>query len=120
MLNKTRFVLAVHSLSASVAFYRDVLGMKIDFEPPGWCFLSRDNFAVMLGECPDALAARDLGDHSYFAYVTVSDAGALCQEFSSRAVEFIKPLNDEPWGMREFGIRTVDGHRIMFGQEITT
>jgi hypothetical protein len=24
-------------------------------------------------------------------------------------------LRDEPWGMREFGIRTVDGHRIMCG-----
>lgn len=24
----------------------------------------------------------------------------------------------EPWGMREFGVRTIDGHRIMFGQEV--
>jgi len=30
-------------------------------------------------------------------------------------VTVIKELRDEPWGMREFGIRTVDGHRIMFG-----
>jgi hypothetical protein len=29
--------------------------------------------------------------------------------------ELIKELRDEPWGMREFGVRTVDGHRIMFG-----
>lgn len=118
MLTKTRSVLAVHSLSASVPFYRDVLGMNIDFAAPGWCFLSRDNFAVMLGECPDSIPARELGDHSYFAYVTVVDAAALFQEFSSRAVEFIKPLTEEPWGMREFGVRTLDGHRIMFGQEL--
>ncbi len=24
----------------------------------------------------------------------------------------------EPWGMREFGLRTVDGHRIMIGHEL--
>jgi hypothetical protein len=24
----------------------------------------------------------------------------------------------EHWGMREFLIRTVDGHRIMFGQDL--
>jgi hypothetical protein len=24
----------------------------------------------------------------------------------------------EPWGMREFGIETPDGHRIMFGQKL--
>lgn len=28
-----------------------------------------------------------------------------------------QPPADEPWGMREFGIRTPDGHRIRFGQE---
>jgi hypothetical protein len=27
----------------------------------------------------------------------------------------VKPLRIEPWGMREFGIRTIDGHRMMFG-----
>ncbi len=118
MLTKTRSVLAVHSLKVSIPFYRDVLGMNIDFEVPGWCFLSRDNFAVMLGECSDSIAPRELGDHSYFAYVTVSDATRLFQEFSVRAAEFIKPLTTEPWGMQEFGVRTVDGHRIMFGQEL--
>lgn len=24
----------------------------------------------------------------------------------------------KPWGMREFGVRTPEGHRIMFGQEL--
>jgi hypothetical protein len=30
----------------------------------------------------------------------------------------VKPLASEPWGMREFGLRTVDGHRIMIGQDL--
>jgi len=118
MLTKTRFVLAVQCLRSSVAYYCDALGMSIDFEPPGWCFLSRDNFAVALGECPDSLPPKEIGDHSYFAYVTVSDAVSLFQEFKSKSVDFIKPLTDQPWGMREFGLRTVDGHRVMFGQEL--
>ena len=118
MLTKARSVLAVHSLKDSVRFYRDSLGMEIDFETPGWCFLSRGNFAVMLGECPDSIAPGNLGDHSYFAYVTVQDAAALFQEFNSRGIVFVKKLTAEPWGMREFGVRTFDGHRIMFGQEV--
>jgi uncharacterized glyoxalase superfamily protein PhnB len=117
MLTKTRCVLAVRSLEVSVSYYREVLGMNIDLEVPGWCFLSRGSFAVMLGECPNAVPAWELGDHSYFAYVTVLDAARLFQEVSARGGEFIKPLTNEPWGMREFGLRTVDGHRIMFGQE---
>jgi hypothetical protein len=33
-------------------------------------------------------------------------------------VPCIQPLSNKPWGMREFGIRTVDGHRIMFGSPV--
>lgn len=92
--------------------------MEVEFEVPGWSFLSRDSFAVMLGECPDAVPARETGDHSYFAYVTVESIDDLYAELSERRLDFIKPLADEPWGMREFGLRTLDGHRIMFGQEL--
>jgi hypothetical protein len=27
-------------------------------------------------------------------------------------------LRDEPWGVREFGVKTADGHRIMFAQPL--
>lgn len=115
-LVSTRCVLGVRDLQASTQYYRDKLRMNLDFETPGWAFLSRDGFAIQLGECPDALPAGELGDHSYFAYVTVEDAQGLCAEFSAAGVEFMKHLTDELWGMREFGVRTIDGHRIMFGQ----
>jgi hypothetical protein len=29
-------------------------------------------------------------------------------------VEIAKTIRDEPWHMREFGLVTIDGHRIMF------
>ena len=32
----------------------------------------------------------------------------------------IEPVADKPWGMREFLIETPDGHRIMFGQDISS
>ena len=59
-----------------------------------------------------------LGDHSYFAYIVVDNADEYHAEISNNGTELIKALKSEPWGMREFGVRTNDGHRIMFGQEI--
>jgi catechol 2,3-dioxygenase-like lactoylglutathione lyase family enzyme len=115
---KVRSVLAVPNLDASVDFYTRQLGMAIDFTAPGWAFLSRGNFRLMLGECADALPAHALGDHSYFVYVTVEGIDALYAEFGSRNIDFTQPLASKPWGMREFGVRTPDGHRIMFGQEL--
>ena len=117
-VTQVRFVLAVLDLERSTNYYTSVLGLAVDFEAPGWSFLSRDAFRVMLGECRDAIPPGDLGDHSWYGYVTVSDATALFSEFQASGAEFTQPLADKPWGMREFGVRTIDGHRLMFGQEL--
>ena len=72
----------------------------------------------MLGRCPDVPEARELGDHSYVAYLHVDDV----DEFYSRAIaagaEVLKAPKDEPWGMRELALRSPDGHRFMLGQTI--
>ena len=72
----------------------------------------------MAGQCPDALPAESLGDHSYFAYLVVEDIEPDYRRVVDYGAELIKPLQDESWGMREFGLRTVDGHRIMIGQDL--
>jgi predicted enzyme related to lactoylglutathione lyase len=116
MLRNPRYVIAVHDLERSARYYRDVLGFEIrDVGDPGWRFFVKDQCFIMAGECRDALAPHDLGDHSYFAYVEVDDADAWFTSLVSKGVTVIKPLRTEPWRMREFGIRTIDGHRIMFG-----
>lgn len=117
-ITKVRFVLAVPDLPKSTHYYTSVLGLSVDFEAPGWSFLSRGSFSVMLGECPDAIPPGELGDHSYYGYITVTDVEALCVEYQQSGVQFIQSLASKPWGMREFGIRTIDGHRLMFGQEL--
>ena len=117
-ITKVRFVLAVLDLKRSTDYYTSVLGLAIDFEPPGWSFLSRGSFRVMLGECTDAIPPGELGDHSYYGYITVNDIDALYSEYQQSGVQLTQRLADKPWGMREFGIRTIDGHRLMFGQEL--
>jgi catechol 2,3-dioxygenase-like lactoylglutathione lyase family enzyme len=115
---KVRCVLAVPDLARSTDYYTSVLGLGIEFTAPGWTFLARGSFRVMLGECTDAIPPGELGDHSWYGYVTVSDAAALYAEYRAAGAEFTQPLADKPWGMLEFGVSTIDGHRIMFGQEL--
>jgi catechol 2,3-dioxygenase-like lactoylglutathione lyase family enzyme len=114
-----RSVLAVRDLRTSTEFYVDVLGFRRDFGDDSgvWSFLSRDNFKVMLGECPDERPAAELGCHSYVAYVTVEGIDAFHDEISARGADVSDPAT-EPWGMREFGVRTPDGHRIRFGEAV--
>lgn len=119
MIRHPRYVIAVHDLERSARFYRDVLGFEvIEIGDPGWRFFVRDQCFIMAGECPDALPPQDLGDHSYFAYLEVDEIDALYEEVAAKGASVIKELRNEPWGMREFGIRTVDGHRIMLGSPV--
>ena len=117
-IEKVRFVLAVLDLKRSTAYYTSILGLTIDFGAPGWSFLSRGSFRVMLGECTDAIPPGELGDHSYYGYITVTDIDALHAEYRQAGAQFTQRLASKPWGMREFGLRTIDGHRLMFGQEL--
>ena len=105
-------------LVASTDYYTSVLGMAVDFTAPGWTFLSRGSFRLMLGECADTAPAHETADHSYFAYVTVEGIDQFYDEVLGNGASLMQGLADKPWGMREFGVRTPDGHRIMFGQEL--
>lgn len=118
---KSHFVLAVPNLKTSAEYYRTVLGFTVrEMGDPGWLFFERDNCVIMAGECPDAIPPKDLGDHSYFGYIVVTGIDEFYESVRVAGGDFIKTLRDEPWGMREFGVRACDGHRIMFGEPLTS
>jgi len=114
-ITKSSFVIAVPDLKKSAAFYRDVLGFTVHaISDPGWLFYRSGDCTIMAGECPDATPPSQLGDHSYFAYLQVEDIDPLHESVRAAGGQICKSLRDEPWQMREFGLVTADGHRIMF------
>jgi catechol 2,3-dioxygenase-like lactoylglutathione lyase family enzyme len=115
----SRAVLAVQDLATSTRFYTDVLGFRRDpVDAKGWSFLSRDAFKLMLGECADEIAAGETGNHSWFVRLTVEGLDEYHREIASRGAEVIAEPADKRWGLREFVIRTPDGHRIMFSEPV--
>ncbi len=114
----TRHVLAVKDTGASARHYIDVLGFSRDFALDGWEFLSLDEFRIMLGQCPDEVAASATNNHSYFAHVLVNDVDVLHDDMRSRGATFFQEVRNQPWGLREFGVVTPDGHRMVFGQTV--
>jgi uncharacterized glyoxalase superfamily protein PhnB len=108
-------VIAVPDLKVSSAFYRDCLGFTIHAVPDhGWLIYSSGDCTIMAGQSPDAIPPSKLGDHSYFAYLEIADIDAYYQSVLSAGAKICKTIRSEPWGMREFGVVTADGHRIMF------
>ena len=114
---QNHYVLAVHDAAKTSRFFEE-LGFEVVLEPPGWVFVQKDDCRVMLGECRDAAPPSELGDHSYFGYLRVDDAHSYYRELTAKGVDISSPLSDKPWGMREFGVRSPEGHRITIGQWI--
>ncbi len=119
-IKSNHYVLAVPDIAASSEFYQRALGFKEVFNDGNWSLVKRDNCMIMLGECVDAVPMHDLGDHQYFGYLVVDDADAFFDHCKAEHIEITSPIGDKPWGMREFGIRTPDGHRIMIGHDLPT
>ena len=110
-------VLAVHDLDLSATWFSEVLGcQRSDPDPGNWAFCRAGTVTFMLGLCPDVPPASSLGDHSYIAYLTVDSVDAFYERAVARGAEVLKPPTDEPWGRREMGLRSPDGHRFMLAE----
>ena len=111
------FVLAVPDLDKSTRYFRDVLGFEIKWqEASDWRLAERDGVRLMLGHCPTDMRPSEIGSHNWFGYLAVDDVDALHAEITARGANCSAP-RDTHYGMREIVVTTVDGHRIVFGQD---
>jgi len=111
------FVLAVPDFNRSAAYFRDVLGFRILWEEAtDWRLAERDGVRIMLGHCPSDTPASAIGSHSWFGYFSVRDVDALHAKLTGRGAQCSAPT-DTAYGMREIVVTTIDGHRIVFGQD---
>ena len=118
-LKPNAYVLAVHDLAGSTAYFVDVLGFAKEWnDGDNWQAVARDEVRLMLGRCPESLPATALGDHSYFGFFATNDVDALHAEFSARGARIISGPTDKPWGWREMAVGSPEGHRMMFAQSI--
>ena len=78
--------LVVHDLGKAVAFYRDVLGIKLLFQVPSAAFLDCGGLRLMLA-LPDA-GHPELDHPPSILYFRVDDIAAMCRSLESRGVRF--------------------------------
>ena len=112
-------VVFVRDVPAAAAFYRDVLGFSIDFlhgEPPFYGSVSRDGASLHLKFVHEPVIAPGQDDRESFimVFVEVDDVGALFAEYAAAGVSFAQPLQQEPWGGRDFIARDPDGNLLCF------
>jgi catechol 2,3-dioxygenase-like lactoylglutathione lyase family enzyme len=115
----------VRDVPAALGFYRDRLGFEVTFQGPEpddlfFGIVERGAAMIMLkdvGVDPTPNHTRDVGRGwaRWDAYLHVADPDALAAEFSSRGVEFFRPLGDDDDGLRGFELQDSDGYVLFFG-----
>ena len=104
-------VLHVADVAATASFYRDVLGFAWDFGDETYAVVWRDNSAIHFVRD----AASPTGVH---LFQWVKDVDAYYREIVARGAEVANAPIDQPYGIREFGVRDINGVGIVFGQDI--
>lgn len=118
----------VSDLSASIGWYRDVLGFDVtdwfpDEDGATWCQMRHGEASIMLAVVPDR---SKLADHQLHLgwlperiegpggplalYLHVGDADARHTAAATAGAEMVEEIWDAWWGGRQFTVADPDGH----------
>lgn len=104
--------LPVRDLAAAIAHCTDVLGFRLDFtwgEPATFAGVSLDRASVFLNQ-----QAGDPPPATVFFFV--DDVDALHALHAARGAALECAPEDRVYHVRDYSLRTPDGHRLVFGQ----
>src|SRR4029077_15325687 len=104
-------VLHVTNVEATAAFYRDALGFRWDFGDETYAVVWRDNSAIHF-------VRDDAPPKGVHLFQWVKDVDAYYREMVDGGADVAKEPIDQPYGIREFGLRDDNGVDIVFGQDI--
>lgn len=106
----------VTNIERSVAFYRDFLGLEVQFtngQPVGFVILRNGDAELHLTLVKD----HRPGPHNV-AHLLIDDAQNLYRAMGAAQVRMIKGLRDTDYGLRGFVFVDPDGNRIDVGQHL--
>lgn len=91
-----------------------------EYYPPGFAILRRDTIEIFLQKQPGYVAQDDPGRRARDAwdvYIVTNDVKALYAEYSSVVgLTISRPLCEQEYGMTEFDVMDLNGHRLVFAQ----
>lgn len=117
-------VLAVKDVDASVKFYTEKLGFKLDFNlagPDG----RNSTAAVSLGEgnalmlsIDKVLEHRGQGVVLMIYLADDKDLDVYYKDVQAKGVTIAQPIKDEYWGDRIFSLTDLDGYYLSFAKTV--
>jgi len=89
--------------------YRDALGFEI-----AWLYPDNEIGAVSRGDVAIFFRKKAAPFEPAVHWVFADDLDATYAEFESLGANIVEPLEQKPWGLRQFTIEDLDGNRFYF------
>ncbi|MCM3871907.1 MAG: VOC family protein [Pyrinomonadaceae bacterium] len=102
-------IFRVQDLPASIDYYVNALGFKIDFQEPGIASVSRDRCGIFLVE-------GDQGNFGTWVWIGVSDVESLFDEYRTKGAKVRHPPTNYYWAY-EMQIEDPDGNVLRIGSD---
>lgn len=113
----------VPNVATTAEYYGDVLGFRRDYaagEPMEFAICSRGGCALMFRRAANGIAIvpNEQQGGTWDVFCWVDDLDALYDEVASKGVAVVYPPTVQPYGMREFAVRDINGYVLGFGEAI--
>ncbi len=111
MVSGSTAIFAAADIAATVDYYKNVLGFDSSWtwgEPPTFAGVSWGGMNLMFNLQPD-LAAKVAG-HEH--WINADDVDQLYEQHRERGAKIVSPIEDKPWGVREYTVEDPNGYRL--------
>src|ERR1700689_5485243 len=102
-------ILRVQNLEASLRYYVDVLGFKVNWNAGQMASVGRGRCGIMLCE-------GEQGNPGTWVWVGVGDADLLFEEYRAKGAKIRHPPNNYDWAY-EMQVFDLDGNVLRFGSD---
>ena len=118
-LRNSTTVFLVGNIEPTIQWYKQ-LGFESEYYPPGFAIVRRDEIEIFLQQQPGYLPPDDPGRrerHAWNVYIITDNVKALYEEYSALpGVKISRQLRPQDYGMMEFDVIDLNGHRLVFAQ----
>lgn len=105
-------------LEETIAFYTEILGFTLGEKNDdwGWAAMHRDNVEIMIAK-PNAHITFEVPLFTGSFYYNIDNVEKFWESIKEK-VKVVYPIENFPWGMREFSIYDNNGYILQFGQDM--
>ena len=109
--------LPVKDLKETINFYKEYLGFSNEwFWEETDAGISRDELRLLFNRNPTHAERINSPNQSLEVCWFVDNVDEFYKEYKEKGVQIVSELKNEPWGIREFTIKDINGYWIRVGE----